>query len=151
MQTDSDWQTRINNAPRPFNLVSQNLQELGSVSINGYLSALDSDLPPTNYAQPTPTTSATTKSPDLLASTPPVKQADPTSSSVASAVKMQDLMRLHQECQRAFGGGQALKYHFIEENGPTCNVLSPVTANTNVHVRCSETVYINDHAPKWFT
>jgi hypothetical protein len=118
-----DWQARINDAPRPFNLVSQNFQELGALSINRYLSSSGSDLPvSTDYAQPTPetTTALPAANTDALsAAISPFKQPNPTP---GPAVKMHHAARLHQACQRAFGTGEALKIDFVEENGHKCNV-----------------------------
>jgi hypothetical protein len=130
----NDWQARINNGPRPFNLVSQNLRELGSLSIDRYLSASSSELLATDFAQPTtPETSIAspiTKPHALPATLPQVNQPVAVPS---PAVKMQHVARLHQACQHAFGGGQALKFDFMEENGPKCKVQPPVMVNTSVH------------------
>jgi hypothetical protein len=133
-----DWQARINNAPRPFNLVSQNLQELGALSINRYLSASRADLlaPSSSHAQPSPETSSTsplTKPHALPAPFRHVKQPDAAPSSAGS--RMQHVARLYQTCQCAFGGVQVLKFDFVEENGPKCKVQSSVNMNAGVHSR----------------
>jgi hypothetical protein len=128
-----DWQA-LNNAPRPFDLVSRNLRELGAISVDRYLSANSADLQVLatnpNYARPLPETS--TASPiskpyalvALPAALPHIKQPDaaPTGS---PTIRIQHVSRLHHACQRAFGGGtQALKYDFLEENGPKCKSRS---------------------------
>ena len=119
----NDWQARINNSPRPFNLVSQNLQDLGSLSIDKYLSASSSELLAADYYDAKPTTEISTpvspinKPHSLPVNLPQVVQPD---AAPSSAVKMQYVARLHQACQRAFGGGQAMKFDFMEKSGPKC-------------------------------
>ena len=146
----NDWQACINNSPRPFDLVSQNLQNLGSLSIDRYLSASSgSELLAADYAQPTLETSVPpspiNKSHYLPVELPQVVQPD---ASPSSAVKVQYVARLHQACQRAFGGAQALKFDFIEQNGPKCKAQLPMTAIADVF--SSETMYTNDHATQRF-
>ncbi|KAF8237288.1 hypothetical protein L208DRAFT_1457291 [Tricholoma matsutake] len=113
----NDWQAQLNNAPRPFDLVSQNLQELGALSIDRYLSASDSDLLVPDYTQPTPgrTNTPPIAKPDAApAALLRVKQPD---AAPGPVLTMQHVARLHQACLRAFGGGEALKFVFVEENG----------------------------------
>lgn len=120
----NDWQAQLNNAPRPFDLVSQNLQELGALSIDRYLSASDSDLLVPDYTQPTPgrTNTPPIAKPDAApAALLRVKQPD---AAPGPVLTMQHVARLHQACLRAFGGGEALKFVFVEENGTQCEVRS---------------------------
>ena len=144
-----DWQARINNAPRPFNLVSQNLQGLGALSIDRYLSAADPDLLATDLVQSTSETSATPPISKADAHPPAPPHARQPNAVPSSAVKIQNVARLCRACQRAFGGEEALKFDFVEGNSPNCNVQPLVTTNAGVHFvsSFSETMYINDHAP----
>jgi hypothetical protein len=121
-----DWHARINNTPRPFNLVSQNLRELGALSINKYISSAGSDILPAVYAPEKAL--PVTKTHELAAAIPFVKQQSPAPD---STVNTPHAARLHQACQRAFGTREALKFDFVEENGHECNVQSPATINAS--------------------
>jgi hypothetical protein len=120
----ADWKSRINDSPRPFNLVNLNLQQIGCISIDRYLSSnSDADFEDIHYIEVKPVVANLPPSlPELL---PPVGDLpNPADASVAepqsSAIKMQNVARLHQACQRAFGGSEGLKFEYIQEGGAQC-------------------------------
>lgn len=106
-----EWNGPPSDTPRPFDLVSQNLKAIGAIPIHAFLNASFSgssahetscrpDLPSSKFPSPPPTP------PHTAPNTPP-----PTNMT-------QNVVRLHQTCQRAFGTSGALKFEVLEEDGP---------------------------------
>ncbi|KAH7922432.1 hypothetical protein BV22DRAFT_1131453 [Leucogyrophana mollusca] len=92
-----------------FDLVSQNLANLGSLSLNAYLQTptpYDSKElhqtvpPPTPLAEPLPPV--------------PITPSKPTETVSVNAVT-----RLHQACQRVCGSIEPLQFNFMEDDGPS--------------------------------
>lgn len=116
-----DWKNRINSSPRPFNLVNTNLQQMGCISLDRFLSSSsDADFEDIHYIEVKPATVTQTPLPLPQISIPIEQPSDASSEPQSSAVKMQNVARLHQACQRAFGGSEGLKFDYIQENGSQC-------------------------------
>lgn len=114
-----NWKTHLNDAPRPFNLVSQNLQNLGALSIDRFLAggqgADTLDISSHGHALPTfpealPIPSAL---PPDVTPTPKSNKTD-----IDASLRMHKVAHLHKTCQRVFGSGKALQFDYVTEGGP---------------------------------
>ncbi|TDL16313.1 hypothetical protein BD410DRAFT_844517 [Rickenella mellea] len=99
----------------PFAMVTQNLLNLGALSLERFVETPKADLEGFDlpflapHLDLTPTASAL---PNNEESSVVVKEEAHSSST------MQHVAQLHQTCQQAFGNSEALKFEFIEELGP---------------------------------
>jgi hypothetical protein len=101
---------------RPFEMVSENLLEMGALSTDEYLhsSLADSRIHDTpELVLEMPQRPSPTPSPEPFAPVGDDHSNDP----ISPSSRMQTVARLHQTCQRAFGSTDALKFEFLEENG----------------------------------
>jgi hypothetical protein len=97
----------------PFEMVSQNLAKIGSMTIERFLRSPteidDFDIPyhmgENRETSPTPPPAL-----PLTESKQPIKPDGPS--------KMQCVAQLHHTCQRVFGKTDMLKFEFIEVDGP---------------------------------
>ncbi|KIJ67229.1 hypothetical protein HYDPIDRAFT_107958 [Hydnomerulius pinastri MD-312] len=99
-----------------FDAVSRNLLNIGGLSLDEYLYGSISGSTKSSFntatraverpLSPLPVTSL----PEVLPSTGTAKATE--------TVNVNAVTRLHQTCQRVFGNTDALKFEFIEENGP---------------------------------
>lgn len=112
-----------NDAIPPFEVVSQNLAKIGSLTIEQFLQSpteiVDFDVPYHGQEnQP-----ETSPSPPLAI--PPATPKQLTKAEGSS--KMQCVAQLHHTCQRVFGKIDLLKFEFIEVDGPNSESLFRVS------------------------
>ncbi|KAF9242819.1 hypothetical protein BU15DRAFT_72469 [Melanogaster broomeanus] len=94
-----------------FDIVSRNLASLGGLSLDEYLyGGTDTGLSPTTHAPERDASPLSAALPEI-SPTPPLAKATET-------VSVSAVARLHQTCQRVFGNADALKFEYIEQNGP---------------------------------
>jgi hypothetical protein len=102
-----------NDAIPPFEVVSQNLAKIGSLTIEQFLQSpteiVDFDVP--YHVQE--------NQPETSPSPPAIPPATPKQLTKAEgSSKMQSVAQLHHTCQRVFGKIDLLKFEFIEVDGP---------------------------------
>lgn len=109
-----------------FDVVSRNLRALGALSLDEFHhgSVAETDLAEISYRIPE------------VASTSPVNPSQSQDSSRSSlgtesqeelaekSMSNYAVARLHETCQRVFGNANALKFEFLEENGPLSAFLN---------------------------
>jgi len=121
-----DWKAHLNSdAPRPFNLVSHNLQSIGSLPVDRFLFAPSDESDSLDVPYHIQDLGSHSLFPHLVPSPPPTvspelqdqKSGNPLPSQSNPAVRMRNVARLHQTCQRVFGRSDGLNFEFLEEDG----------------------------------
>ncbi|KAF9467629.1 hypothetical protein BDZ94DRAFT_1248588 [Collybia nuda] len=138
------WKNRIDGSPRPFNLVNTNLMQIGCIPLDRFLSSKsDAEFEEIRDFETGPTIAQT---PPPLLSQPPAPANQPSHvndaslvESQISALKMQNVARLYQACQSAFGNTEALIFDYTQENGSQSKQCILTITRPNGSVRAYKT------------
>jgi hypothetical protein len=146
------WKTHLDhNSTRPFDLVSEKLLAIGSLTIDDFLHAPSTESFAYDISELTleiPQRSTPTPPPELP--TLAIPQAVPSTDVSPVTSKMQMVARLHHACQRAFGSVDALKFEYLEENGSNSKSFvfcGSVRAMTPLSLR--QKMYLDCHPSEW--
>lgn len=119
-----DLEHQLNNAPRPFDLVSNNLEALGALSIDSFLSAPSTG--PDNidvaYHVQLPASPKSLPVARIAAVEDPAREQSEQEINASAAKETSNVSLLHQTCHKAFGNTNGLKFEYVEET-PSSNYL----------------------------
>ncbi|KAF9039264.1 hypothetical protein BJ165DRAFT_1596745 [Panaeolus papilionaceus] len=117
----ADWLHRVNDSPRPFDTICQDLNALGALSVDDFLSSTATSTGAFDI-------SFYTQLPDPQQSLPTIDNEDKEGKTVFPEVLGEegkdtsgtgsrvDLFKLHSACQQTFGSTNALSFEYVEED-----------------------------------
>jgi hypothetical protein len=131
-----------------FASVSRNLKQIGSISLENFLSDNMADKPNPSRAIATPQTRDRPTPPSephpvlSLTDSRPGRTQKPVNNK-------QQVLRLQTACRLAFGNIDALNYEFLEENGPHSTILFESVPIVLLK-KSRQTVYSHYYSLEWF-
>ncbi|PPR02679.1 hypothetical protein CVT24_002101 [Panaeolus cyanescens] len=117
----ADWLHRVNDSPRPFDTICQDLSALGALSVDDFLSSTSNStgaLDVSFYTQlpdPQPSIPLSVENENKEGKPVPPEAGEEGKDSSGTGSRI-DLFKLHTACQQTFGSINALNFECIEEN-----------------------------------
>lgn len=102
----------------PFHIITQNLMSLGSCALEDLARSPKADLHGFDLPGSSGSASAEPDVPSASSQPPPDAGLAGCNGKEKPSDPMQFVAQLHQTCMQAFGNSDALKFEFLEEDGP---------------------------------